>query len=242
MRTYILKRVLSLVPTLVGVTVLVFLMIRLIPGTVVDQMIGTEARASEETRASMRAYFGLDQPLHVQYGRWVGGLVQGDFGVSWRNGMSVRQLISDRLAVTMELAVGALLISLLIGIPLGIVSAIHEDTWLDHVARLVSLFSLSIPIFWQAAMLILALSLWFNWVPPVEYASITRDPVANLKQMVLPMLVLGTVVAAQVMRMTRASLLEVMRQDFIRTARAKGLADRVVVNRHALKNSLIPII
>lgn len=241
-RTYVLKRVLSLVPTLIGVTVLVFLMIRLIPGTVVDQMIGTEARASEETRAAMRAYFGLDQPLHVQYGRWVGGLVQGDLGTSWRNGLSVRQLIFDRLGVTLELAAGALLISLLIGVPLGILSAIKEDTALDHVARLVSLFSLSIPIFWQAAMLILALSLWFNWVPPVEYASLLRDPVANLKQMILPMLVLGTVVAAQVMRMTRASLLEVMRQDFIRTARAKGLADRLVVNRHALKNSLIPII
>jgi peptide/nickel transport system permease protein len=205
-------------------------------------MIGTEARASEETRAAMRAYFGLDQPLHVQYGRWVGGLVQGDLGTSWRNGLSVRQLIFDRLGVTLELAAGALLISLLIGIPLGILSATKEDTALDHVARLVSLFSLSIPIFWQAAMLILALSLWFNWVPPVEYASLFRDPVANLKQMILPMLVLGTVVAAQVMRMTRASLLEVMRQDFIRTARAKGLADRLVVNRHALKNSLIPII
>ena len=241
-RTYVLKRVLSLVPTLVGVTILVFLMIRLIPGTVVDQMIGTEARASEETKAAMRAYFGLDQPLHVQYGRWVGGLVQGDLGTSWRNGMSVRQLIFDRLGVTLELAAGALLISLLVGMPLGILSAIKEDTALDHVARLVSLFSLSIPIFWQAAMLILALSLWFNWVPPVEYASFARDPVANLKQMILPMLVLGTVVAAQVMRMTRASLLEVMRQDFIRTARAKGLADQVVVNRHALKNALIPII
>ncbi len=241
-RTYVLKRVLSLLPTLVGVTILVFLMIRLIPGTVVDQMIGTEARASEETKAAMRAYFGLDQPLHVQYGRWIGGLVQGDLGTSWRNGLSVRQLIVDRLGVTLELAAGALLISLLIGIPLGILSAIKEDTALDHVARLVSLFSLSIPIFWQAAMLILALSLWFNWVPPVEYASLTRDPVANLKQMILPMLVLGTVVAAQVMRMTRASLLEAMRQDFIRTARAKGLADSVVVNRHALKNALIPII
>ena len=241
-RTYVLKRVLSLVPTLVGVTILVFLMIRLIPGTVVDQMIGTEARASEETKAAMRAYFGLDQPLHVQYGRWLGGLVQGDLGTSWRNGLSVRQLIFDRLGVTLELAAGALLISLLIGIPLGILSAIKEDTALDHIARLVSLFSLSIPIFWQAAMLILALSLWFNWVPPVEYSSFVRDPVANLKQMFLPMIVLGTVVAAQVMRMTRASLLEVMRQDFIRTARAKGLADRVVVNRHALKNSLIPII
>ncbi len=241
-RTYLLKRVLSLVPTLVGVTILIFLMIRLIPGTVVDQMIGTEARATEETKASMRAYFGLDQPLPVQYARWAGGLLRGDLGTSWRNGLSVRQLILDRLAVTLELALGALLISLLIGIPLGILSAVKEDTPLDHVARLVSLFSLSIPIFWQAAMLILAFSLWFNWVPPVEYAPITRDPLSNLKQMLMPMVVLGTVVAAQVMRMTRAALLEVLRHDYVRTARAKGLADRVVVSRHAFKNALIPII
>jgi peptide/nickel transport system permease protein len=140
------------------------------------------------------------------------------------------------------LAVGALLISLLIGVPLGVVSAVRENTPLDHVARIASLFSLSIPIFWQAAMMILALSLWFRWVPPVEYSPLTRAPAANLQQMILPAIVLGTVVAAQVMRMTRSSLLDVLRHDHVRTARAKGLTERLVVSRHAFRNAMIPII
>ncbi|MBA2447960.1 MAG: ABC transporter permease [Chloroflexi bacterium] len=242
MRAYVLKRVLSLVPTLIGVTILVFLMVRLIPGTVVDQMIGAEARVDESTRASMRAFFGLDQPLHVQYWSWLSGLLRGDLGQSWRSGLPVSKMIFDRLAVTAELGLAALAVSLLVGIPLGVLSAVRENTRLDHVARIVSLFSLSIPIFWQAAMLILASSLWFNWVPPVEYAPPTRDPLGNLKQMVLPAIVLGTVVAAQVMRMTRSSLLEVLRHDYVRTARAKGLAERLIVSRHAFKNALVPII
>jgi peptide/nickel transport system permease protein len=242
MRAYVLKRVLSLVPTLVGVTILVFLMIRMIPGTVVDQLIGTEARVDESTKAAMRAFFGLDQPLHVQYWNWFSGLLRGDLGQSWRSGLPVSKMIFDRLAVTAELGLLALAVSLLVGLPLGILSAVRENTGLDHVVRVVSLFSLSIPIFWQAAMLILALSLWFNWVPPVEYAPPTRDPLGNLKQMILPAIVLGTVVAAQVMRMTRSSLLEVLRHDYVRTARAKGLAERLVVSRHALGNALIPII
>jgi peptide/nickel transport system permease protein len=241
-RTYLLKRSLSLIPTLIGVTILVFLMVRMIPGSVVDQILGAEARATEETKAQMRAFFGLDQPLPVQYARWASGIVRGDLGNSWRLGLPVSQLIGNGLIVTLQLAAGALLIALLVGIPLGIVSAVKENTPLDHIARVASLFSLSIPIFWQAAMLILALSKWFNWVPPVEYASPIKDPVANLKQMILPCIVLGTVVAAQVMRMTRASLLEVLRHDYVRTARAKGLAESIVVRRHAFKNSLIPII
>ena len=242
MRTYALKRILSLVPTWIGVTILVFLMIRMIPGTVVDQLIGTEARVDESTKAAMRAFFGLDQPLYVQYGTWMGGLLQGDLGQSWRSGLPVSKMIFDRLVVTVELGLLALVISLVVGIPLGTLSAIRENTPLDHVVRIVSLFSLSMPTFWQAAMLILALSLWFNWVPPVDFASPIRDPAANLKQMIFPSIVLGTVVAAQVMRMTRSSLLEVLRHDYVRTARAKGLAERLVVRRHAFRNALIPII
>jgi peptide/nickel transport system permease protein len=242
MRTYILKRTLSLVPTLVVVTILVFLMIRLIPGTVVDQLIGAEAKVDESTRAELRAYFGLDRPLYVQYLSWFGSLLQGELGHSWRSGLPVRQMILDRLAVTAELSIGALIISLLVGIPLGIISAVRENTPLDHLARVVSLFSLSIPIFWQAAMIILALSLWFRWVPPVEYTPLTKDPLTNFKQLILPAIVLGTVVAAQIMRMTRSSLLDVLRHDYVRTARAKGLVERVVVSRHAFKNALIPIV
>lgn len=242
MRTYLLKRVLSLVPTLIGVTILIFVMMRMIPGTIVDQLIGTEGRADEATKAAMRAFFGLDQPLYVQYWRWVSGVVVGDFGQSWRSGLPVGKMIFDRLMVTAELGLLALVISLVVGIPLGTLSAIRENTMLDHVARIVSLFGLSVPIFWQAAMLILALSLWFNWVPPVDFASPVSDLAANLKQMIFPSIVLGTVVAAQVMRMTRSSLLDVLRHDYVRTARAKGLAEGFVVRRHAFKNALIPII
>lgn len=242
MRAYLLTRVVAMVPTLVGVTLLVFLMIRLIPGNVVDQMIGTEGNVSEETKQAARAFFGLDRPLYEQYGAWMGGVVRGDFGKSWRSGLPVLQLIWDRFAVTLEVTAGALLISLVIGVPLGIVSAVRENTPLDHVVRIASLFSLSIPIFWQAAMLILAFSLWFRWTPPVEYTSLTANPWQNAQQFILPCCALGTVVAAQFMRMTRSSLLEVMRQDYVRTARAKGLAERVVVIGHALRNSLIPII
>ena len=242
MRTYVLKRLLSLVPTIVGVTILVFLMIRLIPGTVIDQIIGTDAIVDASARAQLRAFFGLDQPLPVQFWHWFSGLLRGDLGQSWRSGLPVSKMIFDRLAVTVELAGGALLISLLVGIPLGVLSAARENTPLDHVARIASLFSLSIPIFWQAAMMILALSLWFHWVPPVEYASLMNNPTANLEQMILPALVLGTVVAAQVMRMTRSALLDVLRNDYIRTARAKGLADELVVRRHAFRNAMIPII
>ncbi len=242
MRTYVLTRLATLVPTLLGVTILVFLMIRLIPGTVVDQMLGADTRVTEEQRQAMRTFFGLDRPLHVQYLEWLGGLLRGDLGVSWRSGQAVTALIAERFAVTLQLALGALLISLLVGLPLGIVSAVRENTPLDHLVRVLSLFSLSIPIFWQAAMLILFFSLWLQWTPPVDYTPLTVDPVKNLQQFILPSIVLGTVVAAQLMRMTRSALLDVLRNDYVRTARAKGLGERVVVIRHALRNTLIPIV
>ena len=242
MRGYVLRRLAALVPTALGVSLLIFGLMHLIPGTVVDQMIGTEARVGDEARQAMRAFFGLDRPLHVQYLGWVGGVLHGDFGQSWRSGLPVGQMILDRLGVTVELSTAALLIALLVGIPLGTVSAVYENTPLDHLARVTSLFSLSVPIFWQAAMLLLLLSLRFNWVPPVEFMPLSRDPVANLEQMVLPALVLGTGVAAQIMRMTRSTLLDVLRQDYVRTARAKGATEWLVLRRHAFTNAMIPIL
>jgi peptide/nickel transport system permease protein len=241
-RAYIVKRVLSLVPTLVGVSILVFLMMRLIPGTVVDQIIGTEVRADDATRQAIRAFFGLDQPLHVQYWNWASAVLRGDLGQSWRSGIPVTRMIVDRLAVTAELALAALIVSALVGVPIGVISAVRENTPLDHVVRIASLFSLSVPIFWQAAMLILILSLGFHWVPPVEFKPLIRDPLANLQQMILPAIVLGTAVAAQVMRMTRAAMLDVLRQDYVRTARAKGVPEGQVLRRHAFTNALIPIV
>ncbi len=242
MRRYALVRTLSILPTLLGVSLAVFLLIRLIPGTIVEQMIGTEGTYSPETMRALRAFFGLDQPIYVQYLRWLGQVVRGDLGTSWRTGLPVLQMIGSRLEVTAELTLGAMVVALLTGVPLGILSARRENTALDHVVRVVSLFSLSIPVFWQAAMLILAVSLWLGWAPSVAFVSPLVDLRANLAIVALPSLALGTAVAAVFMRMTRSSLLEVLRQDYVRTARAKGLAERPVVWVHALRNGLIPLI
>ena len=242
MRRYVLVRTLSIVPTLVGVSVAVFLMIRLIPGTIVDQMIGTEGTYSEQSMRALRTFFGLDQPIYVQYARWLGQVLRGDLGTSWRTGLPVLQMITSRLQVTLELTLGAMVVALAIGIPLGIVSARRENTRLDHAVRVLSLFSLSIPVFWQATMLILATSLWLDWAPAIDFVSPFKNVRANLAIMALPSLALGTAVAAVFMRMTRSTLLEAMRQDYIRTARAKGLREQGVVWSHALKNSLIPLI
>ena len=242
MRRYVLVRTLSILPTLIGVSVAVFLMIRLIPGTIVDQMIGMEGTYSEQSMRALRAFFGLDQPIHVQYARWLGRVLQGDLGTSWRTGLPVLQMITSRLQVTLELTLGAMLVALAIGIPMGILSARRENTRLDHAVRIVSLFSLSIPVFWQATMLILATSLWLDWAPAVDFVSPFKSLRANLAIIALPSLALGTAVAAVFMRMTRSTLLEVMRQDYIRTARAKGLREQGVIWGHALKNSLIPLI
>lgn len=243
MRTYMAKRTLSLLLTLLGVTILVFLMLQLVPGTVVDQLFGSDSGAiAPEAKAAARALFGLDKPLPIQYVDWLRGAVHGDLGASWRSGVPVRHLIATRLGVTVELAAIALAVALLIGIPFGLLSAVRENSPLDHVIRVASLFSLSLPIFWQAAMIILALSLWLHWVPPVDYVPFARDPVGNVEQFAIPSLVLGTVVAAQVMRITRASLLDVLRHDYVRTARAKGLTNRAVIVHHAFRNALIPII
>jgi peptide/nickel transport system permease protein len=241
-RRYALVRALSILPTLFGVSIAVFLLIRLIPGTVVEQLIGTEGTYSEETMRALRTFFGLDVPIHVQYARWAGQVLRGDLGTSWRTGLPVIEMIGGRLPVTVELTLGAMLVALAVGVPLGMLSARRENTALDHVVRVGSLFSLSIPVFWQATMLILAASLWLDWAPAVDFVSLLRDPRKNLAMMALPSLALGTAVAAVFMRMTRSSLLEVMRQDYIRTARSKGLAERGVVWGHALKNSLIPLI
>lgn len=242
MRKYIATRVLSLLPTLLGVTILVFLMLQLVPGTIVDQLFGTDTYVPPEAKARARAIFGLDKPLPIQYFDWLRNALHGDLGASWRSGVPVGNLIGQRLGVTAELTIAALVIALLVGIPLGVVSAVRENSPLDHIVRIASLFSLSLPIFWQAAMIILALSLWLHWVPPVDYVPLTRDPIDNLKQFSIPAIVLGTVVSAQVMRITRASLLEVLRHDYVRTARAKGLTNGAVVIRHAFKNALIPVV
>jgi peptide/nickel transport system permease protein len=240
MRRYIAGRLLSTIPTLLGVVTLVFVVMRLVPGTIVDQILA-HGDASEEVQRSLRAFFGLDRPIYVQYLQYLGSLLTGDLGTSWRARFPAIDMILYALPVTLQLALMAALISTIVGITLGILSAVNENTPLDHVIRIVSLFSLSMPVFWQATMIILVLSLTVRWAP-LGYVSPFVDPLQNLSLMILPALALGTSASASVMRMTRSCLLDVLRQDYIRTAQAKGLRERAVVVRHAVKNAMIPVV
>src|SRR5881296_2452247 len=228
--------------TLAGLTLLVFVMLRLIPGTVVEQMIGADAIVSPAMVAELRRFFGLDQPWYVQYSRWLAGLVHGDLGTSWRTGKPVVQLIAERLPVTLELTGLAVGFALALGIAAGIVSAIRRDEAIDSVTRVGTLLGLSVPVFWQGTMLILFFSLYLRWMPPVVWVDFFADPRRNLTIMLLPAICLGTASAANIARTTRACMLDVLRSEYIRTAAAKGLAGRAVVMKHALKNALIPIV
>jgi peptide/nickel transport system permease protein len=239
---YFVVRAYSMALTLLGLTVLIFLMLRLIPGTVVEQMIGADAVVSPEMVAQLRHFFGLDQPWWVQYSRWLGGLVQGDLGTSWRTGKPVIRLILERLPVTVELTLLAVGWALALGIAAGIVSAVRRDRAVDNVVRVGALLGLSVPVFWQGTMLILFFSIYLRWMPPVVWVDFLADPRRNLTIMLLPVLCLGTASAANIARTTRACMLDVLRSEYIRTAAAKGLSHRAVVLGHALKNALIPIV
>ena len=227
--------------TLFGLSVLVFLLARLIPGDVVQVSL-EQAERTPEMVQELRSFFGLDQPLYVQYWRWLSDVLQGDLGTSWRSGNSVMDLILDRLSVTAELTILAMVVSIGLGVPLGILAATRQNSPLDYLVRVMSMFSLSIPEFWQGIMLILVLSITLGWIPSLEYVDFWKDPATNLSIMILPAVSVGTVASANIVRMTRATMLEELRQDYVRTARAKGLHDRVVIYSHALKNTLIPVV
>jgi peptide/nickel transport system permease protein len=241
-QTYVLKRTLSILPALLGISILVFLLLRLIPGDVVDQMLGAQNTITEGQRQSLRHFFGLDQPLPVQFWEWIRRVVVGDLGASFRTATPVTELILSRFPVTAELTVLSMLIGSAIGVSTGIVAAVWRNTFVDDAARIVSLFGLSIPEFWQGTMLLLMTSLWLHWIPPVDYVPPWEDPLRNLLTMLLPAISLGTVLAANVTRMTRSAMLDVLSRDYVRTARSKGLIERVVILRHGLKNALIPVI
>jgi peptide/nickel transport system permease protein len=242
MARYVAVRLYAMALTLVGLSLLVFLMLRLVPGTVVEQMIGADAIVSPAMVAELKRFFGLDQPWWVQYGRWIGNLAQGDLGTSWRTGKPVAALILERLPVTIELTALAVAFALILGIPAGILSARRRNHMIDNVTRVGTLLGLSIPVFWQGTMLILFFSIYLRWMPPVVWVDFFADPRRNLTIMLLPALCLGTASAANIARTTRACMLDVLRSEYIRTAAAKGLADRLVVLKHALKNALIPVV
>ena len=242
MGRYLVVRLYSMALTLVGLTVLVFLMLRLIPGTVVEQMIGADAVVSPAMVAELRRFFGLDQPWYVQYWDWLSQLARGDLGTSWRTGKPVLQLILERLPVTLELTTLAVGFALVIGMTAGIVSAVRQNKAVDQVTRVGALLGLSVPVFWQGTMLILFFSLYLRWMPPVVWVDLLTDPRRNLTIMLLPAICLGTASAANIARTTRAGMLDVLRSEYVRTAMAKGLGGRAVLLKHAMKNALIPVV
>lgn len=239
---YLLRRVLLSVLVLFGVSILIFTIVRLLPGDVIDMIIGTEGSMSASQQRAVREQYGLNDAWPVQYVRWLGGIVQGNFGTSFRTGQEVLPLILARLPTTLELAALSVLLSTVVAIPLGVISALSRNGWTDFVARFLGLVGLSVPNFWLATILILVASFQFRWSPALIYVSPMQDPLSNLQQMLLPTLSLAVFLTAIVMRMTRSTVLEVLNEDYVRTAFAKGLRDRVVLNRHVLRNALIPVV
>jgi peptide/nickel transport system permease protein len=243
-RTYFLKRLLLIIPTLVGVASLVFVIMRVIPGDVALLILGGDdsARIDPGQLAAMHHQLGLDQPLLVQFGHWLWGVVRFDFGKSLWTGRPVLEELLGRLPLSLELAVLATLVSVVVAIPLGLLAAMRQDTWVDYLVRIVSIGGLAIPSFWVGILIILLLVIQFGWGPPLEYTPPWIDPWANFQQMVWPVVTVGYRYAAVTTRMTRSTLLEVMRDDYIRTAWAKGLSERAIAVRHALKNAMLPVI
>jgi len=243
MGAYVLRRLLALIPTLLIASIIVFVTIRMIPGDVIDQMLSqNDIGADKLSREQLVHALGLDQPIYEQYLRWLGGILQGDLGKSLWHTTPVLQEVMERLPVTFELGAMALVIGLLIALPIGIYAAMRQDTPGDLVARSFAILLLAVPSFWMGTMVMVFPSIWWGWSPEVNYVKFTEDPWQNLKQMIVPALVLGTSLSAVTMRMTRTMMLEVLRQDYIRTAWAKGLQERVVILRHAVRNALIPVV
>ena len=246
MRSYLIRRLLLLIPTLLIVTIMTFAMVRLIPGNIVDRIVLQMAYGSRSTAEDMRERLerelGLDLPWYAQYARWMGGVLQGDLGVSLMGNRQVIKEIAARAPVTLELAFLALLVSLITALPVGIYSAIRQDTIGDYVCRTVAITFLSVPVFWMASMVVIYPSRWWGWSPSMRLLRFADDPLGNLVQFGIPALILGMYLSGIIMRMTRTMMLEVLRQDYIRTAWSKGLKERVVMVRHALKNALLPVI
>lgn len=240
---YLAIRLLSAIPTLLGVSLLTFLFIRLIPGDAIAARLGTSTALTPEQLVSLRAYFGLDQPLPVQYWDWVSSLLRGDAGYSIRTGRPVLVEIAERLPATLELAAAAAVIAVAIGIPLGLVSAMRPRSRLDVAARIGGLVGLSLPSFWLGTLIIVLFSLYLRWLPNTGgYVDFLRDPAANLRLLLFPAITLGLGLAAATMRMTRSAMIDVLSADYVRTASAKGLRRSVVVRRHVLKNGLIVVV
>jgi peptide/nickel transport system permease protein len=243
MLRYTLNRVLLMIPTLFGVAVLVFFMLRVVPGDVVEvKLRGDGGNVSQETIEMERKRLGLDKPLLGQFGDWMIGLATLDLGKSMWTDRPVIEEIATRLELSLEVAILATIIAVLLAIPLGTIAALKRDTWIDYVVRMVTIGGLAIPSFWFGMLIMITLLALFNWLPPITFTPIYVDPVENLKQLIWPAMAVGYRYCAVVARMIRSSLLEVFNEDYIRTARAKGVYENLVISRHALRNALLPAI
>jgi len=242
---FILHRFLLMIPTLLGVAVLVFFLLRLMPGDPVATMLLGDAggaNISQEVIEQERARLGLHLPLYVQFFKWFWGILQGDFGVSMWTGQSVAYEIGIRLELSLQVAIMATILAVLLALPLGTLSAIFKDTWIDQTIRVFSIAGLAVPSFWLGMIIILLLLSYFSWIPPLTFTSLWVDPWANLSQLIWPALAVGYRYSAVSTRMMRSSILEVLQEDYIRTARAKGVVERLVVARHAMRNALLPVV
>ena len=241
MPRYIVNRIALMIPTLLGVAVLVFFLLRLAPGDPV-QMMMDGANVPQQVLDQERARLGLDQPLPVQFFKWFGALLKGDFGVSIWTGRPVLYEIGIRLELSLQVAVMATILAVLIAVPLGTLSAIFKDTWIDHLVRVFSIAGLAVPSFWLGMIIILLLLTYFSWIPPLTFTPFFEDPWKNLSQLIWPAIAVGFRYSSVAMRMMRSSVLEVLQEDYVRTARAKGVYERLVISRHAMRNALLPVV
>ncbi|MDO8530639.1 MAG: ABC transporter permease [Dehalococcoidia bacterium] len=245
MPQYLARRLVMFIPVLLGVSLLIFALMRVLPGDVALMILAGssgEGSVTQEQLRTLRHKLGTDRPVYEQYARWIWGLATLDAGRSLKTDQPVLDEIRRRFPITLELAVLTAVIATIVSLPLGVISAIRQDTWLDYVMRIISIAGLAAPTFWIGTLMILAMVRFFNWIPPLGFASLIDDPATNIQQVIWPALALGYHFVAVVSRMTRSQMLEVMRQDYIRTAWSKGLRERFVIYRHALKNALIPVI
>ncbi len=240
MLTYLVKRLLSIIPVLFGISVVSFTLIHLVPGDTVSVILGTNTTAV--SAAALRAAFGLDRPAPLQYVTWLGGVLHGDFGQSFITGQPIFSTIMYRLPASAELAAAAMLLSLCIALPTGVLAAIRQYSVADYAGTTLALLGLSLPSFWLATMLTIVFSVMWHLLPPAGFVPFPADPLGNLRDLILPAVALGTGLAAVVMRYTRSAMLEVVRQEYIQTARLKGLPERMVIAKHALKNALMPVV
>jgi peptide/nickel transport system permease protein len=245
MLKFVFHRFLLMIPTLLGVALLVFFLLRLMPGDPVATMLLGDAggaNISKEMIEAERARLGLDKPLWVQFFKWFGGVLQGDFGISMWTGKSVAYEIGIRLELSLQVAIMATILAVLLALPLGTLSAIFKDTWIDQAIRVFSIAGLAVPSFWLGMIIILLLLTYFSWIPPLTFTPFFQNPRENLSQLIWPALAVGYRYSAVSTRMMRSSILEVLQEDYIRTARAKGVLERLVVARHAMRNALLPVV